>query len=113
MGAAPRALTLVAVGWPFRITTPLLDVVEALVHADTAVHGWALAEQTGQSGPNVYRALARLRAAGWVWGRREARNPESGRPPRCSYRLTARGSAQARLLLEERRGPRQRSGALS
>lgn len=89
--------------WPFRITEPVLDVVEALVTASEPVHGWAVADSTGQSGPNVYRALRRLQDAGWV-GYRWDNNPELSPPPRRLYWLTAEGERRATALLAERRG---------
>jgi PadR family transcriptional regulator PadR len=90
--------------WPFRITAPLLDVVEALRHAGGPLHGWGIAEETGQSGPNVYRALRRLQDAGWVDYVWEAENPAPGKPRRRLYWLTSEGRRQAGALLADRRG---------
>ena len=87
-------------GRPFRLTTPLIGVVQALVDADGPVHGWYIAESTGHSGPNVYRALRRLQDAAWVdctW----ADNPTSGRPRRRLYWLTSAGRVAAAELLAE------------
>lgn len=89
--------------WPFRITAPLLDVVQALRDADGPTHGWYLAEVTGQSGPNVYRALRRLQDAAWVdyaW----VDSPESGRPRRRLYWLTPAGNRASVDLLAQRTG---------
>lgn len=81
----------------------MVDVVEALVQAEGKVHGWGLAEQVGQSAPNVYRALERLRLAGWVDYEWEQQNPERGKPARRFYWLTEEGRNQAPTLLAERR----------
>jgi DNA-binding PadR family transcriptional regulator len=89
-------------GWPFRVTPPLLDVVAALSRAQERVHGWDLAERTGQSSPNVYRVLERLRVAGWVDYEWELENPQHGKPRRRFYWLTDLGARQAPALLAER-----------
>jgi PadR family transcriptional regulator, regulatory protein PadR len=88
-------------GWPFRVTGPLVEVVRALLDAEGPVHGWHLAEVTDQSGPNVYRALRRLHDAAWVeyqW----VDSPEPGRPRRRLYWLTPAGQLAALKLLHER-----------
>jgi DNA-binding MarR family transcriptional regulator len=95
--------------WPFRVTPPLVDVVDALTRAEGKLHGWALADLCGQTPPNVYRALERLRAAGWVEFEWESENPELGRPRRRLYWLTAEGWRQGPALLAERRGEARRS----
>jgi PadR family transcriptional regulator PadR len=92
------------VTWPFRITAPLVDVVDALTRAGGKIHGWSLAEMSGQTTPNVYRALERLRLAGWVAHEWEAENPQPGRPRRRLYWLTGEGWRRAPELLAERRG---------
>lgn len=89
--------------WPFRVTPPLLDVVAALSRAEDRVHGWDLAEQAGQTSPNVYRVLERLRVAGWVDYEWERENPRHGKPRRRFYWLTDVGAAKAPALLAERR----------
>ncbi len=88
--------------WPFRVTPPLLSTVDALTRAGGKLHGWALAEMSGETPPNVYRALERLRAAGWVSHQWEAENPEHGRPRRRLYWLTAEGWNRGLDLLAER-----------
>ncbi len=90
--------------WPFRVTPPLVDVIDALTRAHGKLHGWALADVCGQTTPNVYRALERLRDAGWVAYEWEAENPEPGRPRRRLYWLTAEGWRRGPALLTERRG---------
>jgi|SRR5215204_4977912 len=87
--------------WPFRVTRPLLDVVKALNRADAPIHGWYLADLTGQGGPNVYRALRRLQDAAWVDSRWED-SSEPGRPRRRVYWLAPAGRTSAKYLLRER-----------
>lgn len=89
--------------WPFRVTPQIVDVVDALVNAESKQHGWALADATGHGAPTVYRVLERLRDAEWVDYEWEAENPEAGRPRRRLYWLTAAGSEQGRELVSERR----------
>jgi hypothetical protein len=43
---------------------PLLAVVDVLTRTPGKIHGWAIAESCGETTPNVYRALERLRLAG-------------------------------------------------
>lgn len=88
--------------WPFRVTPPLVGVVDALTRAEGKLHGWALAERCGQTTPNVYRALERLRNAGWVACEWEAENPEPGRPRRRLYWLTGEGWRRGPALVVER-----------
>jgi len=87
--------------WPFRVTRPLVEVLQALLSADGPTHGWHIAEVTHQSGPNVYRALRRLQDAAWV-GCRWVDSPEPGRPRRRLYWLTQAGQLGAVQLLNER-----------
>lgn len=94
--------------WPFRVTPPLLGTLDALTRADGKVHGWALAEMSGETPANVYRALERLRGAGWVSHQWEAENPEPGRPRRRLYWLNAEGWNRGLDLLAERGRDRAR-----
>lgn len=87
--------------WPFRVTPPLLSTVDALTRAGGKLHGWALAEMSGETPPNVYRALERLRTAGWVEHQWESEAPE-GRPRRRLYWLNAQGWNRGPALLAER-----------
>jgi DNA-binding PadR family transcriptional regulator len=89
--------------WPFRVTPPLLDIVQTLTEVNGRAHGWDLAERSGQSGPNTYRVLERLRSAGWVDYEWETKNPAPGKPRRRFYWFTDHGLAQAPRLLAERR----------
>ncbi len=111
--------------WPFRVTDPLLDVLEVLVDADSIMHGWAIMKETRRSGPTVYQVLERLRKARWVecwWedetpraeveavapGGSEADPPQRENVPRRRYyRLSDEGAARAPALLTER-GRRRR-----
>jgi len=91
---------------PIRVTAPLLDVVEAFLHAfhdDAPLHGWAIAKATKRSGPTVYGVLDRLEDAAWITGQWEDQPPESNKPRRRLYRLTPTGLTAARNLLATRR----------
>lgn len=89
----------------FRVTGPLLDVLEVLIDAPQELHGWAIMKATTRSGPTVYQVLERLTEAGWVSARWEAQHPEPGKPRRRFYRLTPTMVPAARALLAERRPP--------
>src|SRR5260370_20939868 len=111
--------------WPFRVTDPLVEVVEVLLDADASLHGWAIMKQTQRSGPTVYQVLERLRKAGWVecwWEDEEApqaaessaralaaskhaepEQPERDNVPRRRYySLSGEGAVQVPRLLAER-----------
>jgi len=87
--------------WPFRVTGPLVKVVQALLVAEGPVHGWRIAEVTDLGGPTVYRALRRLQDAAWI-EYRWVESPEPGRPRRRLYWLTPAGLLAAPKLLNER-----------
>ncbi|MEU4825075.1 PadR family transcriptional regulator [Actinomadura sp. NPDC023710] len=95
---------------PFRVTPPLLDVLEVFVHAHSEdrddLHGWQIAKATERSGPTIYGVLERLLNAGWIVGRWEDEYPQPNRPRRRYYRLTPDGLTAARQLLAERRSHR-------
>lgn len=92
---------------PFRVTHPLLDVLEVFLHAlgngERELHGWAIMKATKRSGPTVYGVLDRLESAAWIQGRWEDQPPEANKPRRRLYRLTPTGTVGARDLLAERR----------
>lgn len=106
--------------WPFRVTDPLLEVLQVLLDADASLHGWAIMKETQCSGPTVYQVLERLRKARWVecWWADEAAptgaaplGPAAGQvgarerdnvPRRRYYRLSDEGAARAPVLLAER-----------
>lgn len=95
---------LSGMSWPFRVTPPLLSTVDALTRAGGKMHGWGLAELSGETPPNVYRALERLRNAGWVAFEWEAENVSATGPRKRLYWLTAEGWNRGPRLLAERRG---------
>ena len=124
----PRLGTVGGMAWPFRVTDPLLDVLEVLLDTDEELHGWAIMKRTQRTGPTVYQVLERLRKAGWVecWWEDPATPaaPDSGVdesgeggelvrrenvPRRRYYRLSGEGAAKAPALLTER-GRRRRAG---
>lgn len=100
-------------GWPFRVTDPLLDVPEVLIDAEDELHDWEIINRTHRTGATVYQVLERLRKARWVDHRWEdlpvepVENHENGaehyRPRRRYYKLSAEGAAKAPVLLRERR----------
>jgi PadR family transcriptional regulator, regulatory protein PadR len=113
--------------WPFRVTDPLLEVLEVLLDADASLHGWAIMKETQRSGPTVYQVLERLRKARWVecWWEDEEAPPDarpaggatsapgaaerSNVPRRRYYRLSDDGKAGAPVLLAERGRRRKES----
>jgi DNA-binding PadR family transcriptional regulator len=90
---------------PFRITPPLLDVLEVLVAAAPAeeLHGWAIMKATRRTGPTVYQVLDRLAREGWVQARWEERHPEPNKPRRRFYRVSPEKLAAARAVVASRR----------
>lgn len=122
----PRLRYAAIVAWPFRVTDPLLEVLEVLLAANASLHGWAIMKETQRSGPTVYQVLERLRKARWVecWWEDEKPPSDAGpsapaapaRPPdrtnvprRRYYRLSGEGAAQAPVLLAERGRHRRES----
>ena len=101
--------------WPFRVTDPLLDVLEVLIDAEGELHGWDIISRVHRTGATVYQVLERLRKAHWVDHRWEDLPPERPdddlpeeaitrtRPRRRYYRLSTEGAAMAPVLLHERR----------
>lgn len=87
-----------------RVTAPTLDVLRALL-ADTGseLHGWAICNTTGRSGPTVYKILERLEDRGLATSRWEESARTVGKPPRRFYRLTPAGVDQARSMLAGQR----------
>lgn len=98
---------------PIRVTSPLLDVLEAFLEAFDSraddLHGWAIMKATKRSGPTVYGVLDRLEDAGWISGRWEDENPEPGKPRRRLYSITPTGVIGAQEILRERRPDALRS----
>jgi PadR family transcriptional regulator len=87
---------------PFRVTTPLRLVLDALLADGCGDHyGLAIATQTGLKPGTLYPILARLEACGWLtsfW--EQVDEHEAGRPRRRYYRLTGVGINGARGVLE-------------
>ncbi|MFJ8348972.1 PadR family transcriptional regulator [Streptomyces sp. NPDC094153] len=88
---------------PFKITGATLDVLEVLILGDE-LHGFAVAKAAGKPTGSVYPILLRLEEAGWVESRWETEHPETGRPRRRFYKLTADGITSAQAIVKERRG---------
>ena len=97
----------------FRVTKPLLDVLEVLLQAFDSraddLHGWAIMNATKRSGPTVYGVLDRLEDIGWISGRWEDENPEPGKPRRRLYCITPTGIIGAQEILRKRRPEALRS----
>ena len=96
-----------------RVTPQMLRLLEALI-ADPDADWWglALAEAAGIRSATVYRALARLEAAGWVSSAWEEVDPaHEGRPRRRLYRLTSSGARESCRVLDKQRAPSARSRA--
>ncbi|MEW2631808.1 PadR family transcriptional regulator [Streptomyces sp. NPDC048389] len=79
-------------------------ILRHLLAVNPAHPAWGLSicRGTGLGSGSVYVILERLRRAGWVESRTETATPE-GRPPRTFYKLTDRGAARARSVLENTR----------
>ena len=89
---------------PVRITSSMLDVLEALMDAEGfELHGWAIAKTTKLASPTVYKILERLTEGQLVTARWEERHPDENKPRRRFYSFTATGRAWATALLNERR----------
>ncbi|MGC5016168.1 PadR family transcriptional regulator [Streptosporangium sp. DT93] len=89
-----------------RITQPMLDVLEVLVHAHEEkipIHGWVIMKESKRAGPTVYKVLDRLEDARWIAGEWETLTPDQSRPRRRFYRLTGEGVLAAQALLDARR----------
>ena len=90
-----------------RVTRALLDVLQVLLEASSEgkeLHGWAIADDAGRSGPTVYGVIDRLEDSGLVIGRWQQENRQSDSPRRRLYMLTAEGVSAARDLLAVRQG---------
>jgi len=63
-------------------------------------YGYELMQATGFPSGKLYPILGRLTHAGWLTRQREDIDPaEEGRPARYNYRLTERGTREARYEL--------------
>ncbi|HKI39127.1 MAG TPA: hypothetical protein VKA66_01675 [Mycobacterium sp.] len=68
------------------------------------IYGYLLMTETGFSSAKTYQVLARLTAAGWLdrFDDPDA-SPQSGGPPRITYRLRGDAVPKARRLVNEAR----------
>jgi PadR family transcriptional regulator, regulatory protein PadR len=65
-------------------------------------HGYKIIKATGYSGAKTYGVLARLHTAGWLDRYDDPHaSPQSGGPPRITYRLRGDAVPKARRLLAE------------
>lgn len=101
-------------GWPLRVTPPLLDTLEVLVRAGTdEILGLTVVELVLRTPATTYQQLQRLRAAHWVTSRWETEaeiaargaNPDTA-PRRRYYRIAPNVRPLMVELLEERRPAR-------
>jgi PadR family transcriptional regulator len=86
-----------------RLTRAVVRILKAFVDdLGEPKHGYGLMRDTGFSSAKVYQILARLSSAGWV-DRLDDPNasPESGGPPRITYRLREDAVSQARHAVAE------------
>jgi len=61
-------------------------------------HGYDLSKETGLKSGTLYPILMRLESQGWLEARWEEA-PQSGKPPRHLYQITALGLQEAPVLL--------------
>ncbi|HEU0075683.1 MAG TPA: PadR family transcriptional regulator [Dehalococcoidia bacterium] len=74
-------------------------VIAALLGATSQWHyGYDLSKETGLKSGTLYPILMRLAAHGWLEARWEDA-PQSGKPPRHLYKLTAQGLQEAPAML--------------
>jgi DNA-binding PadR family transcriptional regulator len=86
-------------GIRIRISRQTLIVLTSLLDQPSEWrYGYDLSRQTGLQSGTLYPILMRLCASEWLETRWED-SPESGRPPRHMYRLTAEGRRWARQEL--------------
>lgn len=74
-----------------RRSTQVQAVLAALDSGCT--YGLAIMRKTGLKSGTVYPILRRMESAGWVSGKREECDPETRRPARRLYELTAKAPA--------------------
>lgn len=86
-----------------RPTRAVVRILKAFLDDfDDAQYGYRLMQETGFSSAKVYQILARLHTAGWLdrFDDPEA-TPESGGPPRITYRLHGDAVRAARHMVAE------------
>jgi hypothetical protein len=86
-----------------RPTIAVLGILRVFLDGpDQPQHGYALMKATGYSGAKTYGVIARLHAAGWLDRLDDPdASPQSGGPPRITYRLRGDAVPQARRLIAE------------
>lgn len=95
------------------MTTTVAQVLTVLLDDPrVARYGLELMRATGQPSGTLYPILARLQEAGWLRADWEDIDPAvEGRPARRYYRLTAEGTAAARVELAALRAKLRPRGA--
>jgi PadR family transcriptional regulator PadR len=86
-----------------RLTRAVLRILKTFVDdLGEPKHGYGLMRETGFSSAKVYQILARLTSAGWLdrFDDPDA-SPETGGPPRITYRLRAGAVPEARRAIGE------------
>lgn len=86
-----------------RLTRAVVRILKEFVDdVSEPRHGYGLMRETGFSSAKVYQILARLTSAGWLdrLDNPDA-SPESGGPPRITYRLRGDAVPQARRAVSE------------
>lgn len=86
-----------------RMTTNVARVLRALLAEPTGEHyGYDLMRETGLKSGNLYPILARLEAARWIEGHREAIDSSNvKRPARRYYTFTPDGTVRARRAMAD------------
>jgi len=80
-----------------RVTAGVAKVLAAFLEDPAADrYGLDLMKTTDMASGTLYPILARLRMAGWVEAKWEQPDPDTSRPARRYYRLTAQGVVAAR-----------------
>lgn len=88
-----------------RITVAVAQLLAVFLANDPQPrYGYELMQATGFPSGKLYPILGRLTHAGWLTRTREDIDPaEEGRPARYLYRLTERGTREARYELADLR----------
>lgn len=83
-----------------RLTTPTVEVMQALLDTTEPTWGLRVAKQVNRAPGTIYPILNRLEKLGWIAGRWE--EPVSpGRPRRRTYALTETGTVEAKHMAAE------------
>ncbi|MGO9381186.1 MAG: hypothetical protein ACLP4W_03610 [Mycobacterium sp.] len=86
-----------------RPTRAVVRILKAFVDdPDRDIYGYQLITETGFSSAKTYQVLARLTGAGWLDRLDDPdASPQSGGPPRITYRLRGDAVPRARRLVAE------------